>query len=204
MEGHIYNSNSNMECEYDSSTPFQSNTNFLNSNYTIQISGSPISSNNYFQSLLEDDPNQRSAEKNHEFMVQYDIYGNSINRTLLSSPLPRYSNSRSYELGRGTFNTIESPTQEMEIIDPEITEWDLEKENIDPKGALTTPYKSRRTHNGISNSNTRVSTSGRSPLQDITPSMEKRKSVAKNSGIEVKILFRFLMYLNVTIAYAPV
>jgi len=194
MEGNSYNyfSNSNIEIENDNTNTnnfqynqYNTSTNFLNSNYTIQISTSPISHrNNYFQSLLEEDPHQASEEKNGEFMIQYDIYGNSINRTLLNSPLPRYSN-RSYELGTCTFNGLESPCQEMEIIEPEITEWEVEKENIDPKGVLTTPYKSR-TPNRITNSNTGVSTSGRSPLQDITPSVEKRKSVTKNSGIEVK------------------
>lgn len=194
MEGYINPSNSNIELESSPLDPFQSNSStFLNSHYTIQISGSPAPHhrNNYFQSFLEEPYNSNFDEKPGEYVIEYDIFGNSIPRTQFSSPLPRYSNNRSYEFAHGTLRAMESP-QEMEIIEPEISEWEAEKENIDPKGNLTTPYKSKRTPNAMTNSMTGISTSGRSPLHDITPPIaEKRKSIMKNSmtGIEVSITF---------------
>lgn len=185
MEGHFYQQNDNIEIEtspFDTYLPTNS-SNYLNSNYTIQISSSPLpTGNNYFQSLLEDPANSRYDDQNGEYGVRYDIYGNSIPRTHLSSPVPRsYNNMSSYEFGRGTFHTFDSPSQEMEIIEPEVSEWELEKENIDPKGALTTPYKSRRTN---ATTNSMGLSSGRSPLQDITPPVKRKSQLNQSTGIE--------------------
>jgi len=197
MDGHFPRQNTNIEIEtspFDTYIPNNNASNYANSNYTIQICSSPVPTyNNYFQSLLEDPSATRYDDLNGEYPVKYDIYGNNIARNHLSSPQPRYSNyMSSYEYGRGTFNTFDSPCQDMEIIEPEVSEWELEKENIDPKGALTTPYKSRRT-NATSNS---LLSSGRSPLQDITPPVAKRKSALNNStGIEVNSIFNILLLI---------
>ncbi len=193
MEGHPY-SNSNIEIENGSCDYPQQNS-FLTSNYSIQISRSPVPNHrNYFQTLLEENSHQRSDEKNNEMTVQYDIYGNSIS-TFLSSPMNQnYSNGQSYEFARGIFTSQEFP-EEMDIVEPEVSEFEIEKENIDPKGALTTPYKSRS--RGMNGSLTGISTGGRSPLQDITPSVEKKKSGMKSSGIEVTYLIKMMCVSNV-------
>lgn len=186
MEGQLTNTNSNFDIEDTPYEPHQSSTsNFLSPHFSNHLSSSPICIEKpYLHCLLDDSSNPRSDEKNNEYVIKYDIYGNSVSRTHLSSPLPYYSHNMSYEFG-GNCTNLESPCREMEMFDQEPSEWDMDKENIDPKGAMTTPYKSKRPPNASNNSLTGVSTSGRSILRDITPPVGKKKAVVNCSGIEV-------------------
>lgn len=196
MESHFTRSNSTFEIEDAPFDAFPTSTSGLFSSHHL---GSPLPiEKNYMFSPLEDPSNFLCEEKNQEYVVQYDIFGKSITRTHLSSPNANSSNRMSSEYGHSIFHT-ESPSNTAMEIDYEPTEWDIEKENIDPKGALTTPYKSKRTglQNPSSNSMTRGgSTSGRTPLMDITPPVIKRKAVAQWTGIEVKQLLISLVIIE--------
>lgn len=170
-------------CEPFSNT----SSNFLTPHYNFHGLNSPIYTENTCNQALFEDPCPRSEEMNEEYIIKYDIYGNSIARIHLSSPVPRYSNNNmSYEFGPSAFHITESPSRDLDAFDNECSDIDMEKENVNPMGALTTPYKSRRTPNAATTSLTGRSTSGRSPLQDITPPVGKRKSVMNSSGIEVR------------------
>lgn len=190
MEGHFTGSNSGFEIE---DAPFDaysnSNSAFLSSHHL----GSPLPiERNYIHSPVEDPSNFLYEERNPEFMVQYDIYGRSLARNHLSSPNAYSSNRMSSEFGHSMFH-MESPVCTGMEIDDEPMEYDDQKENIDPRATLRTPFKAKKKGlaNPNSNSMTRGgSTSGRTPLMDITPPLNKRKAVAVQwTGIEVIRLF---------------
>ena len=175
--------------ETPSETFSHANSNFLTPHYNMHGMNSPMYTESQYSQTLFEEPCPRSEENNEEYIIKYDIYGNSIARIHLSSPAPRYSNHMSYDFGPSAFQISDSPCGDLDTLENEHSDIDMEKENVNPMGALTTPYKSRRTPNAATNSLTGRSTSGRSPLQDITPPIGKRKSVMNSSGIEVKNLY---------------
>lgn len=186
MNDHAAQSNSFFDIEETPLDPAsQNNSNFLTPHYNFHGMSSPMYTGNRFSQALFEEPCPRSEENNDEYFVKYDIYGNSIARIHLSSPVPRYANNMSFDYGPSAFQISDSPSRDVDAIEDEDLDVDMEKENINPMSALTTPYKSRRTLNAATSSLTGRSTSGRSPLQDITP-VGKRKSVMNSSGIEVK------------------
>jgi len=141
-----------------------------------------------FQSNIEGV--SKFEEPQQEYQVKYDIYGKAIIEHL-NSPFTYHSGSTKDDSSRNNSHNKSSDKHSKTSLDnegeEEVSEWTIEKENLDPTGSLLTPLKSKkkpfRGVGSISGNN-----AGRSPLQDITPPLGGKKK-ADTSTIEVCYLF---------------
>ncbi len=133
-------------------------------------------------------------DHSHEYSVKQDIFGKPISE-VVSSPFTYHStstkddssrhNSHNKSSGKHSIDEVEEVTEEFE--------WDLDKENQDPSGSLLTPLKTNKKVFGRGGANSGNNT-GRSPLQDITPPIAKKKQ--DSSKIEVLTIQIFVKFLE--------
>ena len=148
-------------------------------------------------------PFSKFEESANELTVQFDIFGRPLKESsesvLLSTNHSSNNKFDDHFLSSTKSNEIsvfkygyEGSNIEEEKEEEEIKEWEVDKENTDPMGNLITPSKPKRTSVHGASQSSRRNNSGRSPLQDITPSIGTKKSPSSqfnHLSAEVNIIF---------------
>lgn len=135
-----------------------------------------------------------------EYQVKYDVFGKAIIE-YLNSPFTYNSastkddssrnNSHNKSSGKMSKNSLDNENDDE--IDSDLM---IEKENMDPSGTLLTPLKGKtKTLGRGPNSGTNT---GRSPLQDITPPLGKKKINSSKIEVLSNLNFHFIRELSNT------
>ena len=144
-------------------------------------------------------PISKFDDTSSELVVNFDIFGNPIKDngefSLLSTSHSSYKKYDENFLSSHKNNDVSMFKLGNDDIDieeegeEEESEWDIDKENVDPVGNLITPSKpKRRSVQGTGRSSRRNNNSGRSPLQDITPPVGIKKSPVDSFRLDVNTL----------------